>query len=336
MDSDEFRQMPDDDDGDVGSSVPSSSTTPQPSRGNKAPIPRSAIPTWLNRNYADTRERLTAQMKSNSSGRPTCYTNGTFIDGTPYTFFAADHKTQPSPEDFYQPRYFVWLPHCLVKKIPCPGCLANKRKGANGSSIYLRNKGWPKAPRRVVDLEECIYIIGYRYVCGHQDCKKTYTSWSPSLVSALPRSLAMEFTHHLTFRSGLTDRVVSLMRTCFQHGIGSGPFAELIRTNHIRRYEQRQLQYLEMVYVRLQSSIAGLLAKFEPFGVFDDREGYAGFSPCPNYYRSFYVKFVSSHAPEMDQYTAMLSADVIQIDHSYKVSTALGYLNKALIDLSGH
>ena len=54
-----------------------------------------------------------------------------------------------------------------------------------------------------------------------------------------------------------------------QHGVGPGPFAEMIRTFHVRRHEQLHLQYLEMVHVRLLSPVARLLEKFEPFGAFD-------------------------------------------------------------------
>jgi hypothetical protein len=214
----------------------------------------------------------------------------------------------------------VWLPHLLVQRIPCPACLSSGHKTSNGDHVYLWLKGWPKAPRRIVDLDKCIYIIGYRYSCSHSDCNKTYQSWSPALRSVLPRSLSASFTHHLTYRSGLTDRVVALMRASFQHGIGPGPFSETIRTFHLRHYEQLQLQYLEMIFVRLQSATASMMAKFKPFGLFHDRDGYAGFTPSANYFRDFYVNYIASHASEIDQHMAMLSAKILIIDGSFKVS----------------
>lgn len=130
----------------------------------------------------------------------------------------------------------------------------------------------------------------------------------------------MLFTHHLTYRGGLTDRVVAMLRSSFLRGVGPGPFAETIRINHLCRYEQLQLQYLEIVYARQHSAMAKLLGKFEPFSAFNDREGYAGFIPSPRYFRDFYVHFITSHASSMDQYTAMLSARILQIDASFKVS----------------
>lgn len=87
----------------------------------------------------------------------------------------------------------------------------------------------------------------------------------------------------------------------------------------MRHFEQLHLQYLETILIRAQSATGHFLSKFEPFGLFDNRNGYAGFTPSPTYFRNFYVRFISSHAPEIDQHMAMLSAEVLQIDHSYKV-----------------
>ena len=278
------------------------------------------MPKWLSQEYADHRERLTAEIRKNASRRPTCYEQGSFISGPSHPFFSAWEKAQPSPSLFYAPCFEVWIPHLLMKsRIPCPNCASAARLGSDGRPILLCANGWPKAPRRVVDLERCIFVIGYRYYCPHQLCKKTYLSWSPALLSALPRGLSMLFTHHLTYRGGLTDRVVAMLRSSFLRGVGPGPFAETIRINHLHQYEHLQLQYLEIVYTRQQSAMANLLGKFEPFGAFDDRDGYAGFVPSPRYFRDFYIYFIASHASSMDQYTAMLSARILQIDASFKV-----------------
>jgi len=62
-----------------------------------------------------------------------------------------------------------------------------------------------------------------------------------------------------------------------------------------------------------------MTSRYQPFSAFDDRDGYAGFSPTAPYFREFYVKFLGQHAAEMDQYTAMLSARILELDHSFKV-----------------
>ena len=142
---------------------------------------------------------------------------------------------------------------------------------------------WPKSfcqsPRRVVDIESHIYIIGQRYACGHKDCKKTYSSWSPAILNVTPQSLAAQFDFHLTYRSGLMDGLASLLRAAFQRGVGPSPFMEIVRTFHVWHYEQLHMQYLEMVLARMQSVSAGLLARHQPFSAWDDPGGYAGFVP---------------------------------------------------------
>jgi hypothetical protein len=62
-----------------------------------------------------------------------------------------------------------------------------------------------------------------------------------------------------------------------------------------------------------------LLAKSKPFGLFNDCDGYAGFTPGAHYFRNFYVNFMASHALEIDQHMSMLSARILEIDHSFKV-----------------
>ncbi|KAH8068402.1 hypothetical protein BXZ70DRAFT_1069038 [Cristinia sonorae] len=288
---------------------------------------RSAMPTWLKERYDDVREQLRAEMKANPSRRPTCYDQGSFYFGPHSAFFPCSQRYQITPEDVDPTTFFVWLPHCLQReRIPCPECTAADRK-KNGETIHLRALGWPKLPRRVVDIDKCIYIIGYRYNCVDERCKRTYQSWSPALLSALSRSVALQFTHHLTYRSGLTDAVVQMMRSCFQRGIGPQPFAEMIRTNHTRRYEQLHLLYLEMVYRKLHSPLSHMLSGFIPWPAFSDRSGYAGFTPSANYFRDFYINMTRARASEMDQVTAMLSSKILAIDHSFKVVKHLAKVN---------
>jgi hypothetical protein len=111
-DVDEFSAVPDDDE-----------SEPQVG-GDTSKEERSAMPTWLKQDYADLRERLAREIKSNVSRKPTCYERNTFIDGTPFSFFSANRKFQPLPEDHYRPCYFIWIPHLLIGRIPCPSCCA--------------------------------------------------------------------------------------------------------------------------------------------------------------------------------------------------------------------
>lgn len=262
-------------------------------------------------------------MRKSPRKRPRCYEAGTFVDGSPYPYFAAEYRQRPQPRHLYSPSYFIWLPHVLVNRIPCPACVAAGRCGKNKSPICLRVLGWPKSPCRVVDIEKNIYIVGHRYRCVQDDCKKTYQSWSPSLLRVLPPALALQFTHRLTYRGGLTDRVATLMRSCFQQGTGPTPFAEMLQTFHYRHYDNLHLQYLQMVKIRKESPIFKLMGQLPAFGLFNDRNGYAGFVPSPLYFCMFYERFMDQHAEEMDQHMSMLTARILSIDHSHKVYTSV-------------
>jgi hypothetical protein len=187
--------------------------------------------------------------------------------------------------------------------------------------------GWPKAPRRVVGLDQNIFIIGYRYRCVHEDRKKTYQSWSPALLNVLPPALASQFRHHLTHRGGLTDEVAALLRKCIQDGIGSSSFADMIRTFHYQQYDALHLDYLLMVRSRMQSPLIKMFGRVPPFGLFGDRHGYAGYVPSPLYFRTFYEQFMDKHAVGIDQHMAMLSARILSIDHSHKVNFTLSKLS---------
>lgn len=224
---DEFQILPDDDE--ASTELRDAASLPGLANTTKQKYGRSTMPAWLAMDYADARQRISAEMKKNPSRRPTSYDKGTFWDVSPTPFFIAKTKFQVLPEHFYRPKYFVWILHALTGHIPCPNCLSLKRSKSNPN--YLSPNSFSKAPRRVVGLDKNIYIIGHQYCC--KSCGKTYQSWSPTLLSALPHPLAAQFPYHLTYRCGLTDGVVSFLRACFLQGIGPIPFAKMIRMNHV-------------------------------------------------------------------------------------------------------
>lgn len=308
---------PPDDDDDDNHTIPVTSTAlgfqPYPSNDT-----RSTMPSWLPEDYQNTCEQLRAEMGRNASGRPSCYDAGQFTIQPKRPIFATQRTYQVSPQQFYCPHYFVWLPH-LFGRIPCPDCKERGRVARDGLQVFLRLLGWPRGPRRVVDIEHNVFVIGYRYYCGHAECGKTYQSWSPKILGIIPPPLACEFPFHLTSRNGLTDTLVGLLRSAFQRGIGPVPFAEMLRVLHVRRYEKLYTEYLETVQTRATAVRAGLLARHERFRDWNDVHGYAGYVPSAKFFRNFYDALVESRASEMDQHTAMLSARVLCIDHSHKV-----------------
>lgn len=175
----------------------------------------SAKPKWLPNEYQRLRERLTVEMNQNSSRMPSCYERNSFYDGTDSTFLAARSTFQLNAGIFYQPLFFIWLPHVLVDRIPCPACLEAHRVQHLGSVVHLQKHGFTDMARRVVDIDRNIYIVGYRYLCGHKDCKRVYQSWSPAILQVLPPALARAFEFRLTYRSGITEQLAILLRESF-------------------------------------------------------------------------------------------------------------------------
>jgi hypothetical protein len=273
--------------------------------------PRSALPRWLKQSYSSVCQELQNGMVKNARGVlvPKCYVQGSFFFSEENCFLALDGRRQLSPTMFYEPWYFVWLPHVFAR-IPCPSC--------NNSSAFLSPHSMARSPRRAVDIDRVVYIIGQRYRC--LKCGRSFQGWSKPVLDVLPPALSAQFPFHLTHRGGLSDALVALLRSCFQRGIGPSPFAEMIRSFHQRTYEKTYLQYLEMVLQRSQVPLFGQgLALHEPFSAWDDPGGYAGFVPSPKYFRTFYNNLIKRHAPSIDQHMAMLSARFLSMDLSFKV-----------------
>ncbi|TFY77343.1 hypothetical protein EWM64_g6670 [Hericium alpestre] len=326
---DEFQPVPDDDEP-VLASPETAALKNQPADGNKRreTQSRSTMPLWLKSVYAEMRERLISEMKTNASRRPTCYDQGSYTIGGPISFYNANHKIV-SPADFYRPFFFVWLPHLFLKDgILCPACVhARRTRRSNNQPVTLQLNGWPDSPRRVTDLEYNLYLVGQRYRCGHPDCNTTYQPWSPAILDILPPALAAQFTLLLTYRGGLTDRLAALLRSSFRNGVGPTAFKDMISSFHYRYYEQLHIRYLEHVHSRQQGLVGGLYgepnSKFTWFGNFDDRNRYAGSVPSRNYFQLFYGHYLSPWAHDMNKRMAMLSARYLAVDHSHKLSKRL-------------
>jgi hypothetical protein len=171
----------------------------------------------------------------------------------------------------------------------------------------------------VVNVNKCIYIIGYRYRCGNRLCGHTYRSWSPTILDVLPTSLSSQFTFKLTYRSGLSNALAGLLREAFRCGMGPQSFMSMVQSLHYHRYDQLHLQYLEMLSDRKKGNQSSFLAKVTPFGAFGDRDGYTGFVPSAQYFRLFYDNMIEGWSREMVQRMAMLPARRLGIDESYKV-----------------
>ncbi|KIK60525.1 hypothetical protein GYMLUDRAFT_261499 [Collybiopsis luxurians FD-317 M1] len=55
--------------------------------------------------------------------------------------------------------------------------------------------------------------------------------------------------------------------------------------------------------------------------------GFAGFVPSAQWLQDLYDNFIEQHVQEMNQHTAMLSGDIIAIDHSFKMTKQIAKIN---------
>ncbi len=271
------------------------------------------LPPWLMDAF---RAHLEESRERGPDKLPALYRTGTFWFPQRSSYFLLRSRL-PTPQLQYNPRFFLWDPLSLYN-IPCPSC-----------KTCLSRNGPISYPRRVVDLDSAFWIIGYRYrcsVCRNPRTNKvgtvTFRSWDSRILSALPPDLRAEFPARLSRRSGISNQIFHLMRSCFQNGMGAKQFSDALRVQHLRHYDHIHLQYLQHLYGR--RSISGSLTgpqTFPAFLPFDDisPDGYRGFVPGALWLRDMYDNFMEEHTADIDQHTAMLSAEVCAIDHSHKV-----------------
>lgn len=314
---------------------------------------RPTLPKWLRDRYGDTLATLRDEMESDKKGKaravqpasnrphaglPKCYKEHSFWIkyGQSEVFKLWDTDRQLLPTMFFPLEFFVWFPHLLcTAPLRCPACHAAGRTGKLGKVNNLRVHSYPCSPRRVIDIDKNIYIIGVRYYCGDSCCKASYQSWSPAILGLLPPPVANSFPFCLTYRCGVTDTVLALIRSCFQRSIGPSAFARMLRTFHTRKYEQMHLQYLLHVQNLPEDTFFFKYALHEGFGAWDDLNGYAGYIPSHHYFRGVYSALIELHAAEMDQRMAMLSGRSLALDHSFKVKITLRYTVYGSLTSSG-
>jgi len=281
----------------------------------RQPVP---IPEWFTK-ALDVKLALIQHRDSN--GKFTFYTQyQNFWVPQKAKWFQMRNAKVLRPEILYDFELFYWDPQLLVM-ISCPLC----------KKATLTRHGIQKRPRRCVGLEKSFWMIGARYKCP--DCVSatgkhtvTFMSWDSRIIASLPQSLAAEFPVVLTHRSALSSPILALERCLFQKGIGSKQFSEIIKSLHLRYFDQLHLQYLQMIQDNRERVIWKNF-KFEPFSEFTDSKGYAGFIPSSVWFRDLYDQFIESHLPRINQYSAMLTARVCAIDHSHKITKHIVQIN---------
>jgi hypothetical protein len=233
-------------------------------------------------------------------------------------FFATRELDSITPQKLYHATFFLWDPAALIStRIACPNCKTG-----------LTRSGNIPRPRRCVDFDRCFYIIGYRYRCptcvNPKTGKSTITfrSWDSRILKRLPRALSAAFPAMLTYRSGISDNVFMFMRSCFQSGMGSKQFADVLRVRHLEHYDKLQVSYLTSL-VKAKEMAGWRNKKYPSFLPFEDvsPNGYDhGFVPSSQWLRDLFDQFIESHSFDFDQAISLLSASICAIDHSFKVN----------------
>ena len=250
----------------------------------------------------------------------TLYKLGTFWVPQRCSFFLLTGKAQPTADDLYNPRLFYWAPDELLPMgISCPNC---------GTRLHRHEY---TRPRRVVDLQNCFYLVGQRYLCPQCKNKKsdkrtvTFNSWDPRIMKSLPPELRDEFPAYLSHRSAIAKPVFEMMRTCFQYGLGSKQFSNSLQVLHRLYFDRLHCQYLDGIVS--WAARHGNTRNFTAFSSFDDTKGYSGFIPSSKWLGMMYNHYIEEHRAAMDQQAAMKSLRIGQMDHSYKVTKQIMKIN---------
>ncbi len=223
-------------------------------------------------------------------------------------------KYPTDPTHLSIPRVYLWLPHLHVDKLKCPRCRKDLEK--NGAL----------PPRRIVDYDSPFYIVSWAYYCRF-GCKKHYHGWNHELMNSLPAYIRHDFPAVLSRKGGISESVRTLLRVGNQHKMGPTGVQSLLFEAHTQRYNRILLQYLEMIYERLDSiedmqeniQSYATLSSFPAFGNFSDVDGFNGFVPSVHYLSMMLNKMIEQDEIDANQHTACLPPVALCIDDSHKV-----------------
>ncbi|EDR06014.1 uncharacterized protein LACBIDRAFT_302278 [Laccaria bicolor S238N-H82] len=282
--------------------------------------PRRPMPLWLRDAF---KLKVTKSAQRNKKGLPPLYANHqTFWFPQPSTFFILQWKVV-SPQNLYNPKFTLWDPESLCPNgIPCPNCCT-----------WLCRLCHISHPRRCVSINETFIIIGYRYRCPkclHPVSGKntvTFRNWDTRILAVLPSELATKFPARLSHRSGISTTLAGWMWSCFQNGMGAKQFSDALCVQHLLKYDELHLQYLDLLARCTLDGWSG--QKYEAFPLFENRgpQGLHGFVPGAIWIQDMYDCYIEEHKSKFNQHTAMLSAEICALDHSHKITKHITKVN---------
>ncbi|KZT31665.1 hypothetical protein SISSUDRAFT_1067573 [Sistotremastrum suecicum HHB10207 ss-3] len=281
------------------------------------------MPKWLYNYFADTISRMIMRKEVDDHRKyatPLIFSN---THNVPASFWINPPEPvvvlatgKMDPTLLYRPPIFLWLPH-FYAQLKCPACQKPLEKcGA------LR-------PRRIVDLENCFYIVAWRYRCTSQGgCRKAFAGWGQCLLASLPAHIRLAFPAMLSHRSGLSHCVINHLRVANQHKMGPAGCQSLLFELHTLRFNILHNQYLEVLMERALEAhkpqgatvtASYMFPRAPEFGNFGDPDRYAGFVPSETYLTAMLNRAIERDEPDANQHTSCLAPDQLAIDDSFKV-----------------
>lgn len=224
------------------------------------------------------------------------------------------------PEDWCLPRVLVYAPFDMrgPYRPSCPTC---------GTDAVIQD-GWSTF-RRVIDLDECIFVVCRRYRCTKKHKGVCFLAWNTKLLEKAPPYIRHSFPVIFTHRLGVTQSVFDAMRSWTASGAGFGPFADFIKENHTRRHHRKELAYLSRLSdvtaespfgePRVSGCTAEAAAQFPHFPIFSDSYGANGCHGSKNFFRSVYTRGMRRLEVKIKKRCAMVPARMLSGDHFFKI-----------------
>lgn len=231
---------------------------------------------------------------------------------------AAQRLTNPS--DFYLPRVLLYLPFdlkdgCFAR---CPHCMSTNVT-RDGYSQY----------RRVIDVEDFLFVITRRYECQAGHSKNRYfAAWDLRLLEASPPQTRLAFPVMLTHRLGVTQHVADALRTMVVNGMTIEAFTKYMRECHTRAHHRRELAYLSRLADAMENKDeqttmisfgVARVAEAPAFSTFADPLGYNGCYGTSGCYGDLYLRVMQTVEPSIRRRSSMVPARMLSGDHFFKI-----------------
>jgi hypothetical protein len=184
-------------------------------------------------------------------------------------------KERISPEDYYLPRVFIFLPSAAYPdvKITCP------KLDCRTASTNHYHEEWKT--RRVIGMFENYYVITKKMKCVK--CSKKFMVNNSDVLNALPGDIQLVYKPVHSHRSAIDRDVLKLQLALTDFSVVFSQHAKLLKELHHEEYSRRVKSYMSAVVSLCSRKELGQLenfVQFPPFSSVDDKNGYDDHTPC--------------------------------------------------------